>query len=466
VSLDKIFKAYDVRATYPDMLNEASAWKIGYAAGQLLGDEGKQAQDLDRPNTLLVSRDMRTHSEPLAEQLILGLRAAGVDVIDLGMCDTSIQYFAVNHLGSAGGIQVTASHNPPQYNGFKISRAGARPVGAQTGLLEIQKLALAAPEPGSVEPAGAVTSMDLWNEYRAHILRFHEPPTAGRSFKAFIDAANGMGGKLVPQVFEGLAGLEILPLNFEITGSFAHEPNPLKAENMVPTQEGVKQHGADLGVSFDGDADRCMLTDDRGRIIGCDHLTALMAGYFLQHHPGATVVYDLRSSKVVEETILKLGGKPHRSRVGHVFMKAALRETGAIFGGELSGHFYFRDNFNADSGAITLAVVLSIMGRADAAISELVAPFRQYPQSGELNFEAADKLAVIDSLKQQYGDARIDELDGVTIDYWGSKGWWINVRPSNTEPLLRLNAEAKDDATLKALLAEITPRLGTPETGH
>jgi phosphomannomutase len=462
-----IFKAYDVRAVYPDKLDEQAAWKVGCAAGQFL----KQHLDatVKLRDTVVVSRDMRPHSPSLASALMEGLRAAGMNVIDLGMCDTSFIYFAVNHLSAAGGIQTTASHNPIQYNGFKISGAQAKPIGADTGLKDIQKIAETLGPRGSLPLLGTVQQRDLWREYRQHVLQFFQPPK--RKLRIFIDSANGMGGKLVPAVFNDLPNVEIIPLNFEITGKFVHEPNPLKAENMVPTQEGVRQHKADLGVSFDGDADRCMLVDDKGQTIGCDHLTALLANHFMSQEKaagrdGATVVYDLRSSKIVEETLAKLGAKPLRSRVGHVFLKAALRQSGGVFGGELSGHFYFRDNFFADSGAITFAVVMSIMGQSDKPISELVAPYRKYPQSGEQNFHAQDKLAVIAALKSRYSAAKMDELDGITIDSWANKGWWFNVRMSNTEPLLRLNAEARDAATLKALLAEIQPMLGTPEEGH
>jgi len=459
MTLEKIFKAYDVRATYPDMLNEAAAFKVGYATGEYLGRDGD--------GTVLVSRDMRPHSPSLCKALTAGLRASGRDVVDLGMCDTSFMYFAINHLGAIGGIQTTASHNPINYNGFKISGRQARPIGRDTGLSDIQQIAINTDvEADTAEQKGSYRDQDLWAEYRNHVLQFFTPPK--RKLTVAIDACNAMGGKLAPAVFEGLENVEIIPLNFEITGSFVHEPNPLVAENMVPTQEAVRKHNADLGVCFDGDADRCMITDEQGEIVGCDHLTALLTeAYFAEKDPGTTIVYDLRSSKVVEETVKRLDCKPKRSRVGHVFMKAVLRETKGIFGGELSGHFYFRDNFYADSGAITFAVVLSILGQRDEAMSELVAPYKQYPQSGERNFETDDKAAVLSSLKSTYGaDGDMDELDGVTIDCWDRKGWWFNVRASNTEPLLRLNAEAKDEATLKSLLEELTPQLGKPASGH
>jgi phosphomannomutase len=481
--LSKLFKAYDVRATYPQPLNEEAAWKIGYATAQFILGQAvpKSGLKLTLPKTLLVSRDMRPHSPSLCAELVKGMRAAGADVIDLGMCDTSFIYFAVNHLGCAGGAQTTASHNPINYNGFKISGPEARPIGAASGLQDIAALADRAPAPSSAAAKGTYEQRELWPAYREHIRRFFLPPRTGRRpLKVFVDASNGMAGKLVPEAFSGLEGLELIPLNFEITGSFVHEPNPLIAENMVPTQEGVKKHKADLGACFDGDADRCMFTDEKGQLVGCDHLTALFVEHFLKHAKpgipggipraiagGDTVVYDLRSSKVVEETIKALGATPRRSRVGHVFMKAALRESGGVFGGELSGHFYFRDNFYADSGAITLASVLWILGQSEKPFSELIAPFRKYPQSGEINFEVTDKEAVLHKLKDQYGrGATIDTLDGVTIDGFEKQGWWFNVRASNTEPLLRLNAEATNPRKLQELLEGLKSLLGRPVSGH
>lgn len=485
--LAKLFKAYDVRATYPDPLNESAVWRIGVAVGRFLrqGNDGRLGE-------VVVTRDMRPSSPSLCTALIHGIRSSGMGVIDLGMCDTSMQYFAIPHLGAVGGVQVTASHNPVHYNGLKISGPGARPIGATSGLRDIQAIAESVTDVpadplghGGVQPdrqvsAGDCRSIDLWPAYRRHVLSFYKPSPTGRKLRVFIDASNGMGGKLVPKVFADLPGegLEILPLHFEITGRFVHEPNPLVAENMRPTQEGVRRHGADLGVCFDGDADRCILTDEQGTILGCDHLTALLAEYFLDPATGGTagasVIYDLRSSKAVEETVRRLGGTPVRSRVGHVFMKALLRETGGVFGGELSGHFYFRDNHCADSGAIAFASVLSLLSRSGRKMSELIAPYQRYPQSGEINFVTADKDAVMKKLQSDFAaGAVIDTLDGVTIDAWGSAtcgglpgGWWANVRASNTEPLLRLNAEARDRAVLDHLLARIKPLLGTEHHGH
>jgi len=317
------------------------------------------------------------------------------------------------------------------------------------------------------EPTGGYETMDLWAPYKEHVLGFiTEKPQ--RALKIFSDVANGMGTDLVPKVFDGVENIEVATINDEYTDNWAHEPNPLVAENVVPTQDGVKESGADVGAAFDGDADRCMLVDDQGDICGCDHLTAWLAEHFLKQQPGSAIVYDLRSSKVVPETITALGGKPVMSKVGTVNIKAALRETDGIFGGELSGHFYFKHNAFADSGAITLAAALAVLGQSDKPLSELIAPFRKYPQSGEINFENDDKEGTMAALKADFGPGAdaVLELDGVSIDRWDTDGFWFNVRASNTEPLLRLNAEAKDQATLDALLEKLQPRMGTVHAGH
>ena len=458
--IGKVFKAYDVRALYPDPLNEDVGWKVGFGVGEYLkGQHGG-------PGTVVVSRDHRPAAPSMAEALIKGIRAAGMDVVDLGRCDTSVQYFAVPFLDAAGGVQCTASHNPIQYIGYKVSGAGAKPIGRDTGLSDIQKIAEGCGET-CPEATGGYEQRDVWADYRKHILGFLTEPLK-RPIKLYVDCCNGMGTALLENVFAGVPNLEITAINNTFTNKWAHEPNPLVAENMIPTVEGVKATGADLGACFDGDADRCMLVDDQGNLCGCDHLTAWLADHFLKQQPGSPIVYDLRSSKVVEETIKQLGGEPAMSKVGHVNMKALLRETDGVFGGELSGHFYFKHNSFADSGAITLVAALAVLGQSDAKLSDLIAPFRKYPQSGEINFENDDKQGTIDALKAEFKDRASDilELDGVSIDCWDDHGFWFNVRASNTEPLLRLNAEAKDAATLDALLAEIKPRMGTVAEGH
>ncbi|MEM9881674.1 MAG: phosphomannomutase/phosphoglucomutase [Planctomycetota bacterium] len=462
--IGKVFKAYDVRALYPDPLNEDVGWKVGLATGRFLKDQ-------NGPGRVVVSRDHRPAAPGMAEALVQGLRAAGMDVIDLGRCDTSIQYFAIPHLGAVGGVQCTASHNPIEYIGYKISREQAKPVGADTGLKEIQAIAESL-DGDCPDPQGGYEEGDVWAAYRQHILGFMGE--LKRPLKVFVDASNGCGIELLDRVFSDVPNLELITTNTQWTDEWAHEPNPLVAENMVPTQDGVQKHSADLGACFDGDADRCMLVDDASALCGCDHLTAWLAHHFVavnRTDPGAakptSIVYDLRSSKVVPETVAALGAEPAIAKVGHVNIKAKLRETGGVFGGELSGHFYFRDNSYADSGAITLAVALGVLSQSDAPLSEQIAPFRKYPQSGEINFENDDKAGTLAELKSIYGPhGEVMELDGVSIDCWDAKGYWFNVRASNTEPLLRLNAEAKDEKTLAELLGALKPKLGVEASGH
>jgi phosphomannomutase len=465
VMLGRVFKAYDIRGTYPDLLNDQMAWQIGWGAARFLfANAESQGQNSPMMRNIVVGRDMRRSSPALSEQLVSGIQAFGGHVIDVGLVDTPFVYFAVNHLGCAGGIMVTASHNPPQYNGFKISKIGAKPVGEATGLAEVRKFAATA-DRNTGQSTGRIEKRDLWDAYAKHVLAFLD--LGGKSLKVVIDASNGMAGTMVPKIFgkggKNIPGLEISEINFDNSkGEFVHEPNPLVASNLVQTREAVVAQGADLGICFDGDADRCVVIDEKGQAIGCDHLTAALAAHFLKERPGAAVIYDLRSTKAVEETIREHGGKPIRSRVGHVFMKQEMANHKAAFGGELSGHFYFRKNFNADSGAIAMATVLTVLARSGKKMSQLVAPAKKYAQSGEINFQIEEPDAALEALHEDYLDvADIDELDGITIDAFASHGWWCNIRKSNTEPLLRLNAEATDAATLEKILAELAPKLGT-----
>jgi phosphomannomutase len=475
--LGRVFKAYDVRGTYPDLLTDMMAWQIGYGASKfLLSDAASAGETTPMMTNIIVGRDMRTSSPTLTKNLIQGINDHGGNVIDIGLCDTSMIYFAVNHLDCAGGVMVTASHNPPNYNGFKVSKRKAKPVGEATGLAEVRKHAAMVDKATLVKQSGRHEQRDLWNAYAQHVRSFLD--ISGSKLKVVIDASNGMAGTMIPKIFGKASalgtvpGLSIIELNFDNTkGVFAHEPNPLVAANMRMTQEAVLQHKADVGFCYDGDADRCMAVDEKGKIVPCDLLTALLAKHFLSKSPGAAIAYDLRSSKAVEEDILKAGGKPVRGRVGHVFMKQALADNQGAFGGELSGHFYFRDNFNADSGAIAMCTILSVLAKTGKGLSELIKPIARYHQSGEINFHIDDKDAALAALKGAYGPGSpshgtVDELDGVTIDCFKSHGWWCNVRKSNTEPLLRLNLEAKDNATLDRMLAEISPSLGRREDHH
>jgi len=463
--LGKVFKAYDVRGTYPDPLNENMAWQIGYGCGKVLIGEAAAAGDsTPMMKYLVVGHDMRRHSPSLRDALCKGMIDSGANVIDVGKVDTPFVYFAINHLDCAGGVQVTASHNPPQYNGFKVSRRKAKPVGEMNGLADIRKQAAMVEASEKGKGKGRIEKRDLWDAYRKHVLNFLN--MNGKKLKVVIDASNGMAGTMVPKVFGAkgadVPGLTVVELYFEnAKGEFVHEPNPLVASNLKDLQAKVLAEKADFGICFDGDADRLMVVDEKGQIVGCDLLTAFLGAWFLKRSPGSAVAYDLRSSKAVEEDIARAGGVPLRSRVGHVFMKAALAEHKAVFGGELSGHFYFRDNFNADSGAIAMAIVLTAIAETGKPMSQIIKPIARYKQSGEINFENEDKDGALAELREEFeGRGTIDELDGVTVDCFAKEGWWCNVRKSNTEPLLRLNLEARDEATLKKMTDAIAPMLG------
>lgn len=473
--LGRVFKAYDIRGTYPDLLTDRMAWQVGVGTGRFVLEVAKATgENTPMMRTVVVGRDMRESGPTLTDQLIDGLIRTGVSVIDLGLVDTPMIYFAINHLGCAGGVMVTASHNPPNWNGFKIAGPKARPIGEATGLADIRKHAAMADMRTIDEPSGRVEERDLWKPYAKHVRHFIREggaPTRTKPLKVVVDASNAMAGTMIPKVFgtkgelaeNYLPGIELITLNMDNTsGEYAHAPNPLVKSNMRMTQEAVIEHEADVGFCYDGDADRCMVVDDEAQIIGCDHLTALLAADALTRHPGAAIVYDLRSSKAVEEDVKKAGGKPVRGRVGHVFMKAAMAEHGAVFGGELSGHFYFQDNYNADSGAIAMSTVLGLLARNKKKLSQLIKPIARYTQSGELNFTNEEPQEAINKLEEEIAsdDAIVDNLDGITIDCFKKEGWWINVRMSNTEPLLRLNAEAKDRQTLNRLVDRVGPLLG------
>jgi phosphomannomutase len=452
-----IFKAYDIRGIYPDEFNEEDAWKIGCATARYLPSLLK-GFDRGQPQSqmLCVGRDMRTHSEPLTQALTDGIRSTGVGVIDIGMIDTPQMYFAINHLGTCGGVQITASHNPAKYNGVKVSGRGAIPVGIDSGLLEIKHLALALLHTKG-KLTGALKTHDLTDAYKKHVLQFLREDI--RKKKVVIDASNGMAGKMVPAIF-GSIPVEIVDVNFEHTGKFKHDPDPLKGKSLSQIKSAVKKEGCDFGICFDGDADRLVLIDENGETISCDLLTSLLVPYFLKKKPKSAIVYDVRSSRVVMEEIIKYGGTPRRERVGHAYMKKAMRDTHAIFGGELSGHFYYEENFYTDSALITMAHVLNVAGAGEKRMSELIAPLRRYCTSGEINFKVEDKEAKMEELARRYSDGQIDHLDGVTV---GFKEWWFNCRPSNTEPLLRLNIEARTKELLDEKLAEIDGALGSPQ---
>ncbi|MFQ5508393.1 MAG: phosphomannomutase/phosphoglucomutase [Leptospirillia bacterium] len=448
-----IFKAYDIRGTVPDPLNPTLAHLIGRALGDWVKD-----------GEVLVSQDMRIHSPEIAGALIQGLREAGRDVLSIGLGATPMNYWANQHYGVAASVSVTASHNAGQYNGFKISLAEARPVGYDNGIGEIEAQVTAWQAEGAPAPLPLGNLREVDNALDAYLdaMDAHLSPIT-RPLKIAVDCANGMGGHFIAKFFERHQSLTPVPLYWELDGTFPnHEADPLKAENMRDLEAAVRASGADLGASFDGDADRCMFVDETGASIASDLMTALLAEDVLEKHPGATILYDLRSSKVVPETITRLGGTPVRGKVGHSFMKALMRETGGLFGGELSGHYYFAQCANTDSGLMALITLINRMQTCPDTLSTQVAPLKSYHASGEINFRVSDAKAVLAALEARYArqGATTDHLDGLTVEM---PDWWFNVRSSNTEPLLRLNLETRDGEVLKARIAEVTEAIENPD---
>ena len=441
-----IFKAYDIRGTVPDQLDEDLAETIGRAVALHL-----------HAKKLVVGRDMRESGVGLSRALIRGINSTGCDVVDVGIVSTPMQYFACGHVGGDGGVQVTASHNPSEYNGFKISGQGVVPVGGNSGLVEIEAMARAGVAAPAGAKAGRVETRDVSAAYSQKLTSMLKP--GGRRLKVAVDCGNGMGGLEVRHVLSKLA-IDMVGLYLEPDGSFPnHEANPLNPANMRDVQAAVLREKCDLGIAFDGDADRACFCDETGAIVGNDIVTALLANDLVPQEKGAHVVYDLRSSRVVPETIRRLGGTPVRERVGHAFMKATLRRHAGPYGGELSGHFYFRDLWYTDSGVYAAGLVLGQVARSAVPFSKMLAPLRRYPTTGEINFEVADKDGLIEKIASAFPDARQDRLDGITIEF---PAWWCNVRKSNTEPLLRLVMEADEAATFEKARAQLMAILGTP----
>ena len=442
MSLDAIFKAYDVRGLYPEEIDEALARKIGNAFAHFTGAQ-----------QVIVGHDMRPSSIPLTAAFIEGATLAGADVTDIGLCSTDVVYFAAGKL-DAPGAMFTASHNPAQYNGIKLCRAGAAPVGEQTGLREIKTM-VAAGITSRGEVAGKVEHLDLLEAFGDHVRSFVDTSVL-RPLTVVADTANGMGGLVVPKVFEGLP-FSLTVLYGELDGTFPNHPaDPIQLENLKDLQRAVLDLGADVGLAFDGDADRVFLVDDAGQPVSGSTTTAIVAAGILDRHPGETIVHNLICSRALPEVIREHGGIPMRARVGHSFIKQVMAETGAIFGGEHSAHYYFRDNWRADSGSIAALLVLEQLSRADVPLSELRKPFERYVQSGEINSRVEDPLAVIERIASEYSSLGQDRLDGLTVD---GGDWWFNLRPSNTEPLLRLNLEAPDAASCDAHTAEVLARV-------
>lgn len=437
-SLDTIFKAYDVRGVYPDEIDEGIAKRIGNAFVRFTG-----------ASTVVVGYDMRPSSVPLSQAFIEGATLAGADVVNVGLASTDLVYFAAGTL-DAPAAMFTASHNPAQYNGVKLCRAGAAPVGESTGLVQIKE-AVASGLLERAEEIGQVREQDMLSAFAEHVRSFADLSVL-RPLKIVADTANGMGGLVVPRVFEGLPfHLEVL--FGELDGTFPNHPaDPIQPENLMSLRTRVLETGADLGLAFDGDADRVFLVDNEGEPVSGSTTTAIVAKTMLARTPGGTVVHNLICSKAVPEVIRECGGEPVRTRVGHSYIKQVMAETDAIFGGEHSAHYYFRDNWRADSGSIASMVVLEALCEAGVPLSELRKPFERYAASGEINTKVGDPLAVIEAVAGKFVDASQDRLDGLTVDLGD---WWFNLRASNTEPLLRLNLEAADRAACDAHTEEI-----------
>jgi phosphomannomutase len=437
----KIFKAYDIRGVVPDELDEDVAEAAGAAFARLTAAPA-----------VVTMHDMRTSGPPLAEAFARGACSQGADVVAGGLGSTDMLYYASGSLDIPGAM-ITASHNPSKYNGIKLCRAGARPVGTDSGLMEIRDMA-AAGVPAAAGDPGTVSRRDLLPGYASHLKTLVDL-SGSRPLTVAVDAGNGMAGYTVPKVFDGLP-VTLIPLYFELDGTFPnHEANPIEPANLRDLQQAVTAGGADIGLAFDGDADRCFVVDERGEIVSPSVLTALIAERELKREPGATIIHNLITSQAVPEIITEHGGKPVRTRVGHSFIKARMAETGAVFGGEHSGHFYFRDFWFADSGMLAALHVLAALGQQDGPLSALLARYARYVASGEINSEVHDQAGATSKVRDAFASrpgVSFDELDGLTVH---GDGWWFNLRPSNTEPLLRLNVEAAGQATLDAVRDEV-----------
>ncbi|HET7483077.1 MAG TPA: phosphomannomutase/phosphoglucomutase [Actinomycetota bacterium] len=436
--LQSIFKAYDVRGVVPDQLDADAAARIGVGLVSFTG--------ADR---ILLGRDMRVSSPELAAAFTRGAASAGATVMDVGEVSTDALYFASGKF-DLPGVMITASHNPARYNGFKPCGRKAAPIGSDSGLADIRAAAESADD-AATAPEVEPERVDILGDYAEHCRSLIDLGGL-RSLKVAIDAGNGMAGKTVPMVFEPLP-FEVVPLFFELDGTFPNHPaSPIEAENIVDLQKVVREQGCDLGIAFDGDADRMFLIDENADPVTGSTTTAMVAERLLKKFPGEKIIYNLICSWAVREVIEENGGTPIRTRVGHSFIKEVMADSGAIFGGEHSGHYYFRNNFRADSGMIAALIVLEALCEANLPLSKLVEPYERYSDSGEINSEVTDQKGKIEELAERYGDARQDRLDGLTVEY---DDWWFNCRPSNTEPLLRLNLEARTEELMAAKRDEV-----------
>jgi phosphomannomutase len=433
----KVFKAYDVRGIYPGELDEEGAYAIGRAYAEQF-----------EPATIAVGRDMRLSSPAMQEAFVHGVAEAGASVLDIGMIGTEMLYYTVGELGLDGGATITASHNPKEYTGTKLVRRGALPVGSDSGLLDIRDRALSLEDVSGGQTPGRVEKRDVYPGFVDKVMSFIDP-AALRPLRVVVDAANGMAGAMLPPILERLP-VDAVPCFFEPDGSFpSHEPNPLLPENRAFIVGKVREEGADLGIAFDGDADRCFFVDDTGEFVPGDFVTALLAEAMLEKSPGGTIIYDVRASWAVRDVVERLGGTALPNRVGHAFIKLRMREVDAVFAGEVSGHYYFRDFYQADSGTIPALLVLELVSKRGQKLSEILRPFRErYFLTGELNTPVADVALTLQRLKEHFASqGEVSHLDGISIT---ADDWHMNVRPSNTEPLLRLNLEALDPALMEA----------------
>ncbi|MGC4191172.1 MAG: phosphomannomutase/phosphoglucomutase [Thermomicrobiales bacterium] len=441
-SVGAIFKAYDIRGIVPRELTPDIAYRIGRALVAFL--------DVDQ---VAVGRDMRVSGPALAGALIDGIRDQGADAIDIGLVSTDTLYFAVGKYGYPAGVMITASHNPAAYNGFKICKEEARALSLETGIGDIRDLVVSGDIPAPRGERGKLIERNVLDAYAEHALGIIDPAII-KPLKIAVDAGNGMGGLLAPSVF-GKLPIEVVPLFFELDGTFPnHEANPIEPENIRDLQRTVVEQGCDLGIAFDGDADRMFLIDEHGTFVGGDMTTAMVSIQMLKKHPGSAIVYNLICSRSVPETVIEHGGTPIRSRVGHSFIKAIMRENDAVFGGEHSGHFYFRDNWYADSGLIAALTVIELISEEGLSLSEILKPIDNRVRSGEINSEVTDIPAVLERVESTFAaqGATIDHLDGLTVEF---DDWWFNLRGSNTQPLLRLNVEADETALLDEKTAEV-----------
>ncbi|MDP3024382.1 MAG: phosphomannomutase/phosphoglucomutase [candidate division Zixibacteria bacterium] len=434
-----IFKAYDIRGIYPNELNNDVAYLIGKAFVRYLN-----------PRMVVIGRDMRLSSNALFKSLARGITEAGADAIDIGLCTSDALYFTVGRFGYDFGAMITASHNPPEYNGIKMCKEEAVPLSGKEGIEQIKEIILKR-DFSNPEKKGEVRNQDIQPDYIQHLLSFIEPQKI-KPFKIVADAGNGIAGKVLPDFFSHLP-CKLIPMFFELDGSFPnHVPNPMIPENMVPLRKKILEEKADFGVAFDGDADRMFLVDEKGVTLGGDMVAALVAKRLLQKEKGATILYNVPCSRTVREVIQQNGGIPIRTPVGHALIKPLMKKYNATFGGEHSGHFYFRKNYFADSGMIALSVCLELLSEEDKPLSQLVSSIDHYFRTGEINSRVENVPKKLEAIESQYKNAKIDHLDGITIEY---PDWWFNLRPSNTEPLLRLNLEANTKELLEQKKSEV-----------